>query len=115
MDQNIIDQDFIDRLIKDVEDRQIDEVETAGLMYLEYAELGRIADRGKNRAKKRLNGYDEGRYGDVNLVFRRVNREYPDMDAIAAAYARHGLGPVPMKPAEATLRVEFADGGGERS
>lgn len=110
-----MDQELIDKLIKDVEDRQIDEVETAGLMYLDYAELGRIADRGKNRAKKRLSGYQPGEYGGVRLVFRRVNREYPDLDAIAATYAEHGLGPVPMKPAEATLRVEFADEGGERS
>lgn len=108
MGQKIIDQNILDKLIRDIEDRQIDEVETAGLMYQEYAELGRIADRGKNRAKKRLNGYSPGRYGDIVLVLRRVNREYADMDKIAETYAKHGLGPVPMKPAEATLRVEFA-------
>jgi hypothetical protein len=110
-----MDQDIINKLLKDVEDRQIDEVETAGLMYLDYAELARIADRGKSRAKRRLSGYEEGRYGDVQIVFRTVNRQYPDMDAIAVIFAQHGLGPVPMKPAEPTLRVEFADRGGETS
>lgn len=110
-----MDEHIIEQLIKDIEERQIDEVEHAGLMLMDYAELGRIAQRGQSRAKKRLSGYGAGQYGGIRIVFRRVNREYPDMDAIAATYAKHGLGPVPMKPAEPTLKVEFADENGEIS
>jgi hypothetical protein len=109
MDTRIIDKTIIEKIVEDIESRQIDQVETAGLMYLEYAELGRYADRGKNRAKRQLNGYAPGQYGDVQIKFERVNREYPDMDLIAEIFAVHGLGPIPMKSAEPSLRVSFVD------
>lgn len=109
MGTKIIDNATIVRIVEDIEHRQIDQVETAGLMYLEYAELGRYADRGKSRAKRQLKGYPAGNYGEVQIKFERVNREYPDMDLIAETYAKHGLGPVPMKSAEPSLRVSFVD------
>lgn len=109
MDTRIIDKTFIAKIIEDIENRQIDHVETAGLMYLEYADLAKIADRGKNRAKRQLKGYPPGEYGDVQIKFERVNREYPDMDLIAEIFAVHGLGPIPMKSAEPSLRVSFVD------
>jgi hypothetical protein len=109
MDTRIIDKTLIETIIADIENRQIDQVETAGLMYLEYAELARYADRGKSRAKRQLKGYPPGEYGDVQIKFERVNREYPDMDRIAEIFAAHGLGPVPVKAAEPTLRVSFVD------
>lgn len=109
METKIINKSMIEKIIDDIEHRQIDQVETAGLMYLEYAELARYADRGKSRAKRQLKGYPAGEYGDVQIKFERVNREYPDMDRIAEIFAANGLGPVPMKAAEPTLRVAFVD------
>lgn len=98
----------LEEFIHDIEVRQIDEVEDAGLMYMDYAELARVAERGKSRAKRHLKAFDPGTYGGIRLVMARVNREYPDTDAIRATYAKLGLGPVPMKAAEPSLRVEFA-------
>ena len=109
MGTKIIDKTVIAQIVEDIENRQIDQVETAGLMYLEYAELGRYADRGKNRARRQLNAYPAGKYGEVQIKFERVNREYPDMDLIAEIFAANGLGPVPMKGAEPSLRVSFVD------
>lgn len=101
--------DIIAALEADLKDRQVEHVEDAGLMYLEYAELARVADRGKNRAKRSLSGYDAGEYGEVRIRYERVNRVYLDEDAIRAIFAKHGLGEVPTKLAEPSLRVEFVE------
>lgn len=95
----------------DVNERRVETVEEAALLLMDSKELARLGDRGKRRATKVLSGYKPGRYGEVKMWLEAANREYPDMDKIADIFAANGLGPVPMKPAQASIRVEFVDGG----
>jgi phosphate uptake regulator len=94
----------------DVNERRVETVEEAALLLMDSKELARIGDRGQRRAKKVLKGYDPGQYGEVRMWLEAANREYPDMEAVHAFYAEHGA-VVPMKPAQASIHVEFIDGG----
>lgn len=94
----------------DVDERRVETVEEAALLLMDSKELARIGDRGQRRAKKVLKGYDPGQYGEVRMWLEAANREYPDMEEIGLFYARHGK-KVPMKPAQASIHVEFVDGG----
>lgn len=102
----------LERLDDAVRERRIDTVEEAALLMMEAAELKRIGDREVNRAKRVLKGYDPGVYGDVEMWLEAANRQYLDTDAVLAFYAKHGE-PVPYKPAQASIKVDFA--GGRRS
>ena len=93
----------------DVEERRVETVEEAALLLMDSKELARLGDRGKRRATKVLKGFDPGRYGDVRMWMEAANRLYPDMDAVYAFYAEHGA-VVPMKPAQASIHVEFIEG-----
>jgi hypothetical protein len=94
----------------DVNERRVETVEEAALLLMDSKELARIGARGQSRAKKVLKGFEPGQYGEVRMWLEAANREYPDMEAVHAFYAEHGA-VVPMKPAQASIHVEFVDGG----
>ncbi|MCX4824862.1 hypothetical protein OG883_34420 [Streptomyces sp. NBC_01142] len=84
----------------------IEDIEAAAGQYSKAAELARAGDRGKRAAKKLLDRLPAGRYG-AWLVSRVIsNRQTADLDEIRATYKRLGLGPVPMKSAAPSLKVE---------
>lgn len=101
----------LEAIERDVNERRVETVEEAALLLMDSKELARIGDRGQRRAKKVLKGYDPGQYGEVEMWLEAANREYPDMDKIAEIFNEHGLGPIPMKPAQASIHVKFVNGG----
>ncbi|WP_051105627.1 hypothetical protein [Parafrankia discariae] len=80
-------------------------IEAAAAEYDEAAEQARAAERGKRRARKLLDHIPAGTYGRALVERIPSAKTTPDLDAIRAAYARAGLGEVPMKPVAPTLRV----------
>ncbi|OHV21190.1 hypothetical protein BBK14_07880 [Parafrankia soli] len=86
----------------------VETIEAAAAEYDEAAEQARTAERGKRRARKLLDHIPAGTYGRALVERVESARTTPDLDAIRAAYARAGLGEVPMKPIAPTLRVTMA-------
>lgn len=100
----------LDAIEQDVNERRVETVEEAALLLMDSKELARIGDRGKRRATKVLKGFEPGQYGEVRMWLEAANRQYPDMEAVFAFYAEHGA-TVPMKPAQASIHVEFIGDG----
>ncbi|MFJ3094617.1 hypothetical protein [Streptomyces hydrogenans] len=80
-------------------------IEAAAVAYVEAADLARAADRSKRKAKKVVGRLPAGVYGGFLVERVRTSRQTPDLDAIRAAYAAHGLGPVPMRDCAPSLRI----------
>lgn len=100
----------LEAIERDVDERRVETVEEAALLLMDSKELSRLGDRGQRRAKKVLGGYEPGQYGEVKMWLEAGNGQYLDREAVFAFYAKHGA-VVPMKPAQASIRVEFVDGG----
>ncbi|MEU6703850.1 hypothetical protein [Streptomyces wuyuanensis] len=86
----------------------VEDIETAAADYQKATEQARAGDRGKRAAKKILDRLPAGRYGSWIVSRIESNRQTADLDAIRAIFKTHGLGPVPMKQAAPSLRVELA-------
>ncbi|MFF3326082.1 hypothetical protein [Streptomyces sp. NPDC002889] len=86
----------------------IEDIEAAAGQYSKAAEQARAGDRGKRAAKKVLDRLPAGRYGAWLVSRVTSNRQTADLDEIRATYKRLGLGPVPMKSAAPSLKVERA-------
>lgn len=100
--------------LEELDERQIDNVETAALARQDAAELIRTGNRVKDRAEKLLRAHAAGPYGDVELDFQvDPNREYPDMDQIRADYAQWGK-QVPTNPGKPGIVINFKLGAGPR-
>lgn len=69
----------------------------------------RRADRGKRAARKILDRLPSGRYGQWLVERVASNRQVADLDAIRAAYKANGLGAIPMKDAQPSLKVRRAE------
>ncbi|MFG2623220.1 hypothetical protein ACGFXC_37000 [Streptomyces sp. NPDC048507] len=82
-----------------------EEIAAAAAQYAAASDAARAAERTKRAAKKLVGRLPAGLYGRW-LIERVVStRQTPDLDAIRAAYKRHGLGEVPMKEVAPSLRV----------
>lgn len=66
------------------------------------------ATRRKNKAAKTLAETPDGTYGLVTVERFASTRQVPDLDAIKALLAEHGLGDMPMKTCAASLQLTFA-------
>ncbi|MFJ8934181.1 hypothetical protein ACIRL0_00465 [Streptomyces sp. NPDC102365] len=84
-------------------------IERAALGYDLAADNARRADRAKRAARKTLDRLPAGRYGQWIVERIASNRQTADLDAIRATYKRLGLGPVPMKDAQPSLKVRRAE------
>ncbi|MDX3315189.1 hypothetical protein P1S61_40330 [Streptomyces sp. ME08-AFT2] len=85
------------------------DIERAALSLDLANDNARRADRAKRAARKVLDRLPAGTYG--NWIVERVtsSRTTVDLDAVRAAYKKHGLGPVPMKPNGPSLKVRRAE------
>jgi hypothetical protein len=81
-------------------------IEAAAREYERAADQARRADRGKRGARKVLDKLPAGIYGTWRIFRTPASRQTPDLAAITATYKRLGLGPVPMKPCQPSLKVE---------
>ncbi|MEX5712755.1 hypothetical protein AB1484_31960 [Parafrankia sp. FMc6] len=86
----------------------VETITAAAAEYAAAADQARAADRDKRRARKLLDLIPAGTYGRALVERIPSAKTTPDLDAIRAAYARAGLGEVPMKPVAPTLRVTLA-------
>lgn len=82
-----------------------EEIDAAADAYTTACDEARAADRGKRRAKKTLGRLPAGLYGRWLIERVPSSRMTPDLEAIRAAYQRHGLGDVPMRPCAPSLRL----------
>lgn len=84
-------------------------IERAALGYDLAADNARRADRAKRAARKILDRLPSGTYG--NWIVERVasNRQTADLDKIRAVFKANGLGPIPMKDAQPSLKVRRAE------
>lgn len=84
-------------------------IERAALSYDLAADNARRADRAKRAARKILDRLPAGTYG--NWIVERVasNRQTADLDAIRAIFKANGLGLIPMKDAQPSLKVRRAE------
>jgi hypothetical protein len=82
------------------------DIEAAAREFDRAADQARRADRGKRAARKVLDRLPAGTYGGWKLYRTPSSRQTPDLAAITATYKRLGLGPVPMKPCAASMKVE---------
>ncbi|MFE9170850.1 hypothetical protein ACFYNZ_15205 [Streptomyces kebangsaanensis] len=85
---------------------EVDAVEAAAAEYERAADQARRADRGKRAAKKVLDRLPAGIYGTWRVFRTPSSRQTPDLAEITRLFKAHGLGPVPMKPCAASLKVE---------
>jgi hypothetical protein len=83
-------------------------IESAAADYERAAEQARRADRSKRGAKKILDRLPAGTYGAWHISRVSNAREVADLETIRQIFATHGLGPVPMKPCAASLKVTRA-------
>ncbi|MFD4972259.1 hypothetical protein [Streptomyces sp. NPDC058424] len=81
-------------------------IEAAAAEYERAADQARRADRGKRAAKKVLDRLPAGVYGAWRVFRTPSSRQTPDLAEITRIFKAHGLGPVPMKPCAASLKVE---------
>lgn len=81
------------------------EVEVAAAHYLHAVDQSRNADRVKRSARKLLDRLPPGRYGAFRVEHVPSGREVADLDAIRKIFSAYGLGPVPMKVCEPSLKV----------
>lgn len=84
-------------------------IERAALGFDLASDNARRADRSKRAARKMLDRLPSGTYG--NWIVERVasNRQTADLDKIRAILKANGLGPVPMKDAQPSLKVRRAE------
>lgn len=81
-------------------------IEAAAAEYERAADQARRADRGKRAARKVLDRLPAGLYGTWRVFRTPSSRQTPDLAEITRIFKAHGLGPVPMKPCAASLKVE---------
>ena len=86
-----------------------DVVEAAAREYERAADQARRADRGKRAAKKVLDRLPSGVYGSWKVFRTPSSRQTPDLAEITRIFKANGLGPVPMKPCAASLKVEAVE------
>jgi hypothetical protein len=86
-----------------------DVVEAAAREYERAADQARRADRGKRAAKKVLDRLPSGVYGGWKVFRTPSSRQTPDLAEITRIFKANGLGPVPMKPCAASLKVEAVE------
>ncbi|WP_455361980.1 hypothetical protein [Streptomyces sp. SYSU K21746] len=86
----------------------VEDIEAAAAGYQRAAEQARAGDRGKRAAKKVLDRLPAGRYGAWLVSRVTSNRQTADLEEIRRIFKAHGLGPVPMKSAAPSLKVERA-------
>ncbi|KLL11894.1 hypothetical protein FrCorBMG51_08540 [Protofrankia coriariae] len=86
----------------------VEVIDAAAVAFDRAADLARIADRGKRKARRLLDRLPDGVYGRVTVERVPSAKTTPDMEQIRADYARAGLGDVPMKPVAPTLKVTVA-------
>ncbi|MEV0492393.1 hypothetical protein [Streptomyces atratus] len=84
----------------------VEDIEAAAAAFDQAAQLARAGDRGKRAAKKVLDRLPAGRYGSWLVSRVTSNRQTADLDEIRRIFKAHGLGPVPMKSAAPSLKVE---------
>ncbi|MGV4889272.1 hypothetical protein ACSR0Z_22190 [Streptomyces viridosporus] len=84
-------------------------IEAAAAEYERAADQARRADRGKRAAKKVLDRLPAGVYGAWRVFRTPPSRQTPDLAEITRIFKAHGLGPVPMKPCAASLKVEVVE------
>ncbi|GAB3169895.1 hypothetical protein [Streptomyces incanus] len=84
-------------------------IEAAAAEYERAADQARRADRGKRAAKKVLDRLPAGVYGAWRIFRTPSSRQTPDLAEITRIFKAHGLGPVPMKPCAASLKVEAVE------
>jgi hypothetical protein len=87
----------------------VEQIEAAAKEYDKAAEMRRRADRASRAAKKLITRLPSGRYG--NWIVERVvsNRQTADLDKIRAIFKANGLGSIPMKDAQPSLKVRRAE------
>lgn len=86
-----------------------DAIEAAAREYERAADQARRADRGKRAAKKVLDRLPSGVYGGWKVFRTPSSRQTPDLAEITRIFKANGLGPVPMKPCAASLKVEAVE------
>ncbi|MGW5273637.1 hypothetical protein ACWEQP_13815 [Streptomyces sp. NPDC004044] len=84
----------------------VDDIEAAAAAFDQAAQQARAGDRGKRAAKKVLDRLPAGRYGSWLVSRVTSNRQTADLDEIRRIFKAYGLGPVPMKSAAPSLKVE---------
>ncbi|MGW4139349.1 hypothetical protein ACWELV_21540 [Streptomyces mirabilis] len=84
-------------------------IEAAAREFERAADQARRADRGKRAAKKVLDRLPAGVYGRFRIFRTPSSRQTPDLAEITRIFKENGLGPVPMKPCAASLKVEAVD------
>lgn len=84
------------------------EIEAHGDLHKAAGEARRAGNRGIDRAEKTLKRLPAGVYGRVTIRWKQSTRLVADLDQIAADYARHGLGDVPMRRCAPTCVVTVA-------
>lgn len=82
------------------------DIEAAAAEYDRAAAAARAADRSKRKSKKLLDRLASGRYGSWQVSRVESNRQVADLTEIARIFKAHGLGPVPLRQAAPSLRVE---------
>jgi len=83
----------------------LDDIMTAASAYFRAADQARTADRAKRAAKKILDRLPVGRYGAWEVSREASGRETANLDEIRKIFKAHNLGPVPMKPNAASIKV----------
>lgn len=84
-------------------------IERAALSLDLAADNARRADRAKRASRKILDRLPAGTYGTWIVERVASNRQVADLDAIRAIFRANGLGPVPMKDAQPSLKVRRAE------
>lgn len=85
------------------------DIQAAALGFDLAADAARSADRAKRKHRAILSKLPAGLYGTWLISRTPSNRQVADLDAIRATYARHNLGPIPMRQAAPSLRVTRAE------
>jgi hypothetical protein len=84
-------------------------IEQAATAWLDAKRTIASGTRAKRVAEKTLAGLPSGTYGRVTIGTRPSDRVVVDLDAVAAAYAEHGLGEVPTKACQPGMYITLAE------